>query len=95
MSSVPMTLRLATAIAWSGATSEAAIWSRLPRAASAWATRSIWPSPIEFSHSCHGAEDRRQVRLDVRDRVGELADRGGQRAGRDDHDDEDQARHAP
>ena len=55
MSRVPMTLRLATAMAWSGVTRDAAIWSRLPSAAVAWATMSIWDSPIEFNHDCHGA----------------------------------------
>ena len=55
MSSVPTTLRLATAICWSGSTRAAAMSSRLARAASACARRSIWPSPIESSHCCQGA----------------------------------------
>ena len=55
MSIVPTTLRLATAICWSGTTRAAAIWSRLPSAASACWTRSIWERPIEFSHCCHGS----------------------------------------
>ncbi len=55
MSIVPTALRLATAIAWSGWTRLAARTSRLARAASACATRSICPRPIESRRSCHGA----------------------------------------
>ena len=54
MSIVPTTLRLATAICWSGWTRAALRSSRLFRMACAWASRSTWPRPIESSQSCHG-----------------------------------------
>ena len=90
MSIVPITLRLATAICCSGSTSAAAMSSRLARAASRLRDQVDLAEADRVQPCLPRREDRRQVRLDVRDRGRELGDRRRERTGGDDHDDDEQ-----
>ncbi len=87
MSIVPNTLRLTTAICWSGSTMAELRLSRFASRAWACARRSTWPSPIEASQSSHGFTMFGRSCSRPGDRGDELRDRRGERAG---HEDEDQ-----
>ena len=64
--------------------------SRLPRAASAWAIEVDLAEADRVQPRLPGLQDRRQVRLDVRELLGELGDRGRQgTCGDDDQHDQD------
>ena len=75
MSIVPIAPRLATAMAWSGVTSWPASWSRLSMMACAWS----WVDLTETDRvqpRLGGRDDDRDIRADLRQRAGELRDRG-------------------